>query len=85
LTSYNNFQTPSVEELRRKEISYCQSKKYSTEQLLKKVEELWRHGEISVEEYFKRIKSIHEELYLIDKKLKDLGVQNETIVKHALE
>nr|MDO8081547.1 hypothetical protein [Candidatus Freyarchaeota archaeon] len=82
---YNNFQTPSVEELRKKEISYWKSKKYSDEQLLKKVEELWHRAEISAEEYFKRIKSINEELYIINKKLNELGVQNETIIKHTLE
>lgn len=81
----NNFQTPSVEEWRKKEISYWKGKKYSNEQLLKKVEELWHRAEISAEEYFKRIKSINEELYLINKKLDELGADNETIVKHTLE
>ncbi|WXG41222.1 MAG: hypothetical protein WED07_10725 [Candidatus Freyarchaeum deiterrae] len=79
LPVYNNFQDPSMDELRNKEISHWQSKKFSDEQLLKKNDELWKRGEIPAEDYFKRIKTIHEELYLIDKKLKELGIQNETI------
>ncbi len=80
LTTFNKVQAPNIEsnieELRNKEIFFWKSKKYSTEQLLKKVEELWKRGEIPVEEYFKRIKSLNEELYIIDKKLAELGAQN---------
>lgn len=83
--TYDNFHTPQVAEWRKKEIAYWKSKKYSNEQLLKKVEELWHRAEISAEEYFKRIKSIKEELYLINMKLEELGAQNETIVKHTTE
>lgn len=84
LSVYDRVQTPNIE-LRNKEIFFWKSKKFSTEQLLKKVEELWQRSEISVEEYFKKIKSINEELYLIDRRLKELEIQNETIPKPALE
>ncbi|MGQ9720500.1 MAG: hypothetical protein ACUVXA_04165 [Candidatus Jordarchaeum sp.] len=76
----NKATPPNIDEIQRKEMFFWKSKKFSTEQLLKKIDELWQRGEIPVEEYFKRIKSLNEELYLIDKKLKELEVQSETII-----
>ncbi|MEM3586076.1 MAG: B-box zinc finger protein [Candidatus Jordarchaeaceae archaeon] len=85
VTYTSTFPNTSTAEWKKSEIAYWKSKKYSNEQLLKKVEELWHRAEISAEEYFKRIKSINEELYLINKKLDELGVQNEPVMKRAIE
>nr|MDO8076610.1 hypothetical protein [Candidatus Freyarchaeota archaeon] len=72
----------SRDELQRK-ILLLKKEKFSIEQLLKKVERLWQSGDISVEEYLKRLKNLNGELYMIDQKLKELGARSETVARSA--
>jgi hypothetical protein len=75
LSTYNRVQVQTVEGSKRGDVLDWERRKFSIEQLLKKIEELWRRGDISVEEYLKRMKNLYEELYVLNQKLKEIEVQ----------
>ncbi len=75
LTTYNRVHIPITREYER-EVFDLEKERFSIEQLLKELEGLWQRGDINLEEYLKRLKNYKGELYSINQKLKQFGIQN---------
>ena len=57
---------------RRKELLLLEKERFAVEQNLKKLEELWDKGEISLEDYFKLSRKFKGELYELNAKIQEL-------------